>query len=231
MRGHPGPACTRPGGGAPPTPRPRWPGGPSPARAGTARPPSAGAGTARRPARTSQEPGEGPFGAHPRGCRAAVHATGLAGVRARPVQAARGQLPGLQGGRAGPRPGRVPVPDLPRVPRRHHQPGPAGRHARRGAPRAAGHPHRHRRRAGRGRHRPAQRRPGRPGADDAHRGGGHRRGRLAPVLPAPRRPAAGRAARPGRGRCQGRRRVRGRPALGPPRHRPGLPVGRGAAGV
>ena len=71
--------------------------------------------------------------------------------------------------------------------------------------------------------------PGRPGADDAHRGGGHRRGRLAPVLPAPRRPAAGRPARPGRGRRQGRRRVRGRPALGPPRHRPGVPVGGGAA--
>ena len=71
--------------------------------------------------------------------------------------------------------------------------------------------------------------PGRPGADDAHRGGGHGRGRLAPVLPPPRRPAAGRPARPGRGRRQGRRRVRGRPALGPPGHRPGVPVGGGAA--
>ena len=46
----------------------------------------------------------------------------------------------------------------------------------------------------------------------------HPGGPLLPALPGP----AG-------GRCQGRRRVRGRPALGPPGHRPPVPVGGGAA--
>ena len=70
--------------------------------------------------------------------------------------------------------------------------------------------------------------PDRPGADDAHRGGGHGRGRLAPVLPAPRRPSAACPARTGRGRRQGGRRVCGRPALGPPGHRPPSTGGRGS---
>ena len=54
------------------------------------------------PAAPEARAGEGPFGAHPRGCRARVHAPGLAGVRARPVQAPGGQLPGLPRRRAGP---------------------------------------------------------------------------------------------------------------------------------
>ena len=54
---------------------------------------------------------------------------------------------------------------------------------------------------------------------------GDRRGRLAPVLPPPRRPHPARAARRGRGRHQGRRRVRRRAAVGPPGHRPAVPVG------
>ena len=51
--------------------------------------------------------GEGPCGAHLGGCRAAVHGTGLAGVRAGPVQAARWPTarPARRPGRGMTRPG------------------------------------------------------------------------------------------------------------------------------
>ena len=92
-----------------------------------------------RPPRTERE---GPFGAHLRGCRARLHPPRLAGVRARPVQAPGRQLPGLPGRRARTRPGRLRVPDLPRLLRRHPRPGPPGRDAPQSPRRPAGHPHR-----------------------------------------------------------------------------------------
>ena len=55
----------------------------------------------RRGTRDKARARKGPSGAHPRSCRAAVHAAGLAGVRARPVQAAGGQLPRVQERRGG----------------------------------------------------------------------------------------------------------------------------------
>ena len=135
--------------------------------------------------------------------------------------------PRLPGRRAGARPGRLHLPDLPRLLRRHARPRPPGRHAPQGARGPAGHPHRGRLGVVRGRYRPAQRRPARPGPDDPDRHRGHRRGRLAPVLPPPRRPDPPRPARHGRNRHQGRRRVRHRAALDPPGHRQALPVGGG----
>ena len=53
------------------------------------------------PGLEGQEQEKAPSGLTLRGCRAAVHAAGLAGVRARPVQATGSELPRLPGGRAG----------------------------------------------------------------------------------------------------------------------------------
>ena len=79
------------------------------------------------------------------------------------------------------------------------RPRPPGRDAPPRARGSAGHPHRPCLRAVRGRYRPAQRRPARPRPHDPDRHRGDRRGRLAPVLPPPRRPATV-PALPGAGR-------------------------------